>query len=120
MHQIDAVCSRLNLAFILRLQMVNNRRLNRFCQPCSGGMIHRIKHLCSTILWVLKMVGFDTNPTQEIRDNPITGSNFDWQEDPTQDSWTIYDAGAYPGIGGRFRIGFDSISFFQEFDRIFS
>ena len=71
-------------------------------------------------VWVAQMIGFDINSSQTIRDNPITGNDFSWREDPAQNSWTIFETGAYAGIGGRIRIGFDSISFFEELHNIIS
>ena len=86
----------------------------------NGDFYHQQAYYEGFELWIVKLIGFDIYPTQEIRDNPITGSDFDWREDPTQESWTVYDIGTYVAAGGRIRIGFDSISFFEELDRIFS
>ena len=84
-----------------------------------GDFYHQQAYYEGFELWIVKLIGFDIYPSQKIRDNPITGSDLDWREDPTQDSWTIFDIGAYAAAGGRFRIGFDSISFSKELDRIF-
>lgn len=70
-------------------------------------------------VWYSQIIGFDIHSSQGIRDNPITGSDFSWREDPAASSMTIYETGAYVVMGGRIRIGFDSISFFEELDRIF-
>ena len=65
-------------------------RYNLICVGYADGELsHRQAYYEGFELWIVKMAGFDIYPIQEIRDNPFTGSNFDWREDPTQDSWRI-------------------------------
>lgn len=85
-----------------------------------GELFHYQAYYEGIEVWVAQIFGFDVHPSQTVRDNPITGTDFEWREDPAQNSWTAFETAAYVAGGGRIRIGFDSTSFFKEIDRIFS
>ena len=85
-----------------------------------GELFHYQAYYEGVEVWYAQIVGFDIHSTQEIRDNPISGTDLSWREDPFANSWTLYEEGKYIGMGGRIRIGFDTISFMEEINSIFT
>ena len=69
-----------------------------------------------TALWVFD---FDVHSQNQLRESPFAKEMGLWRDDTSNDIWVVDGTGAYFFGGGRYHIGIDVISFFEDIHSVF-